>query len=141
MLRRSRLAVFGVVVPGLALGLLVANLVSFGVRCGPPVSVEVVVQNPEYSTLAVGNTGVGFGTVANGANPLKATRLFQTLDEGATWTRLYDFPAGTRLTGISVLSSGTLIAHVNATDTFLTARPTVGIPGRSHSTSRLDTKC
>ena len=111
------------VVRRLALAVLVAGVVVGGF-CGvsaarAAVGVEVVFQNPDYYTLGVGKDGVGYGVLTDRTNPVWSYRLFKTLDEGRTWTPVHDFPSDSRVKGISVLASGTLLAHLNYDDEYL----------------------
>src|SRR4051794_2586438 len=80
--------------------------------------VQIVFENPDYSTLSVDHQGTAYG-IASPASPVGKYRLFTSHDEGRSWASAYDFPANTRIYGLSVLSSGTLLLHLVNTDWYL----------------------
>ena len=81
--------------------------------------VQIVLENPDYATVAVDSQGTSYGVNASSAAPGGKYRLFTSHDEGRTWAQAYDFPAYTRIYSLSVLSSGTLLLHLVNTDWYL----------------------
>ena len=81
--------------------------------------VQIVLENPDFSTLAVDRQGRSYGVNTNAAAPGGKYRLYRSGDEGRTWAPTHDFPASTRIYGLSVLSSGTLLLHLVDTDFYL----------------------
>ncbi len=81
-------------------------------------SLEVVLENENFQTVAVDPSGLAFGISRDTADPTYRYRLFTSADEGATWTPVHDFPTFARITtSFAVLSDGTLLAGVT-TGTF-----------------------
>ncbi|RDI74836.1 BNR repeat-like domain [Gaiella occulta] len=74
---------------------------------GPSVSVQVVLENPDYETLAVA------GDVAYGRSTSDAHAIWRSSDHGLTWTKVLTLASNERLVSISALSSGTVLAHVD----------------------------
>ena len=83
------------------------------------VGVDVVFANPDYITFGVDPDGVGYGVLTDSSNPVQKYRLYRTLDEGRTWAPLHDFPTNSHVKGLSVLPSGTLLAHLVYDDEYL----------------------
>ena len=110
-------AIFAALVLGPLLVLAAAVAVSAGAATSTPY-VQVVFENPDYGTLAVGRDGAAYGTRRDGTT-ISSYRLYRSVDEGRTWSARYDFPATSRLKGMSALSSGTLLAHIVNTDEYL----------------------
>ena len=79
-------------------------------------TIQVVFENESFATLAVDRNGVAYGKSNVSGDPTGNYRLYRSQDEGRTWTAIFDFPAGSLITYISVLSNGTLLAHVNFGD-------------------------
>jgi hypothetical protein len=76
-----------------------------------PLRLDVVFENTGFYTIAVDRNGVAYGTSSSSSDP--GYRLYRSLDEGRTWTALYDFPVDSSLTSvITVLSNNTLLASV-----------------------------
>ena len=57
--------------------------------------------------------------MTDSSNPVQKYRLYRTLDEGRTWAPLHDFPTNSHVKGLSVLPSGTLLAHLVYDDEYL----------------------
>ncbi len=74
----------------------------------PAVSVEVVVENPDYEVLAVDSSGITYGKSTTDEHG-----IWRSLDEGQTWTKVLTLPSNQRVVYISALASGTLLAHVD----------------------------
>ena len=72
---------------------------------------EVVVENPNFETLAVDNRGIAYGKSIRKNDPTANSRLYRSTNEGRTWRRLSDFPAGADIHFLSVLSDNTLLAE------------------------------
>lgn len=72
---------------------------------------EVVVENPNFETLAVDNRGIAYGKSIRKNHPTANSRLYRSTNEGRTWRRLSDFPAGANIHFLSVLSDNTLLAE------------------------------
>ena len=72
------------------------------------VSVQLVVQNPNFEALAVDSGGLTYGTSVTDDHS-----IWRSSDEGATWTKVRDFASNERVFRISALASGTLLAHVD----------------------------
>ena len=99
------------------LGVLVVGLVSLvgaavfapeSSAAGPAVAVEVVVDNPSYSILAVDSTGMTYGlSVAN------ENEIWRSADHGVTWSKVLTLPTNQHVKAISALASGTVLAHVD----------------------------
>ena len=81
--------------------------------------VQIVLENPDFSTLAVDRQGRSYGVNTNASAAGGKYRLYRSGDEGRTWAPTHDFPASTRIYGLSVLSSGTLLLHLVDTDFYL----------------------
>src|SRR3954452_15886848 len=62
--------------------------------------VQIVVENPAYSTIAVGHAGTSYGINVSATAPGGKYRLFTSHDEGRSWASAYDFPANTRIYGL-----------------------------------------
>ena len=94
----------------------------------PPPYVEVVVENPDYETLAVDSSGMTYGKsmtdeTESGARPITARR-------GRTVLAL---PVEQAVVSISALASGTLLAHVDTGSTHLQVdRPGRDLGERAH---------
>ena len=80
----------------------------------PPPYVEVVVQNPDYETLAVDGSGMTYGKSMTDEHG-----VWRSADHGETWTRVLTLASSMRVVSISALASGTLIAHVDTGSTHL----------------------
>ena len=71
-------------------------------------TVQVVVQNPDFDILAVDPSGATYGVSASADNG-----IWKSADKGATWTQVLTLPSNQHVRFISALASGTLLAHVN----------------------------
>jgi len=71
-------------------------------------TLQIVVANPSYATLAVDGSGVAYGTRTG-----STTEVWRSLDEGRTWDHRSTFPTGDRLWHLIPLASGTLLAGVD----------------------------
>ena len=80
---------------------------------------RIVFENPAYATLAVDSQGTSYGINTSQASPGGQYRLFSSADEGRNWTRSFDFPAYSRIDGLSILRSGTLLLHLVATNLYI----------------------
>ncbi len=81
---------------------------------GGPMTVQVVVENPDYEILAVDPSGTTYGRqVSNDQG------IWRSADKGLTWTRVLTLPSSQHVRFISALAGGTLLAHVDAGDTIL----------------------
>ena len=75
---------------------------------GPAVVVEVVRTNDDFLTYAVDSTGVTYGVSESDDHG-----IWRSLDQGATWTKVLTLTGTRRVTNISALSSGTVLAHID----------------------------
>ena len=103
-----RWAVLGVFFAGLLSVLGGAAFVPESSAAGPAVAVEVVVDNPSYSILAVDATGVTYGLSVSSEN-----EIWRSADHGVTWSKVLTLPTNQRVVAISALASGTVLAHVD----------------------------
>ena len=68
--------------------------------------VQIVLENPDLLHPCGRPPGTSYGVNANAAAAGGKYRLFRSDDEGRTWAPTHDFPASTRIYGLSVLSCG-----------------------------------
>jgi hypothetical protein len=71
-------------------------------------SLQIVLTNPSFSTLAVDGAGVAYGSPVG-----SVTEVWRSFDEGRTWTQRSTFPSTYHLYHIRPLASGTLLAAVD----------------------------
>ncbi len=72
------------------------------------VTVQIVLQNAGYETMAVNTAGVAFGRQLGDDHA-----IWRSLDHGATWSKVLTLASNQNLLYISALSSGTVLAHVD----------------------------
>ena len=102
--------------PRASLGLLVvclvavagAVLVPTSSAAGTPMTVQVVVENPDYEILAVDPSGMTYGLSVSSDNG-----IWRSDDHGSTWAQVLSLPSNQHVKNISALASGTLLAHVD----------------------------
>ena len=98
------------------LGVLVVCLVSVAAAvfaqtssaAGTPMTVQVVLENPDYETLAIDPAGSAYGVSVSADNG-----IWKSTDHGANWTQVLTLPANQHVKYITALASGTLLAHVD----------------------------
>ena len=71
-------------------------------------SLQIVLTNPSFRTLAVDGAGVAYGMPTG-----SATEVWRSTDEGRTWTQRSTFPRSDRLYYITPLRSGVILAAVD----------------------------
>jgi len=94
-------------------------------------SLQVVLTNPSYDTLAVDRSGVAFGTPSAARN-----EVWQSTDEGSSWTQRSTFPGSYTVWNVTPLASGALLAGVDtgswtiyrSDDGAATWTPVLGLP-------------
>ncbi len=115
----SRRAVLGVLILSLvaAAGAVFAAeavLAPLSSAAGTPMTVQIVVENPDYEILAVDSSGMTYGRSVTNDNA-----IWRSANKGLTWTQVLTLPSNQHVRFISALASGTLLAHVNAGDRIL----------------------
>ena len=71
-------------------------------------TVQVVVENPDYEILAVDPSGMTYGLSVSSDNG-----IWRSDDHGSTWAQVLALPSNQHVKNISALASGTLLAHVD----------------------------
>ena len=98
--------------------------------------VQIVLENPDFSTLAVDRQGRSYGVNTNASAAGGKYRLFRSGDEGRTWAPTHDFPRARGSTASRSSARERCSSTSSIPTSTSTAPPTPARRGRRCSTSR-----